>query len=263
MENLRKYGKAPFSIVVVHGGPGAAGEMVPVAQELKACGGILEPLQTANSIEGQIEELKCQLEKNGDLPVVLIGFSWGAWLSILFTVKYQSFVKKLILIGSGPFEEKYAGIIEETRLSRLTDLEKKKYYYVIKSLIRGSADVKTLLNQLESLLSITDCFNRIEYNLDIGETIEFRSDIFQSVSTEAAGLRRSGILLEQITLIQCPLIAIHGDFDPHPSEGVREPLSKHRKTSKFILLDKCGHRPWIEKQAQDEFYKVLKHEIVC
>ena len=105
MENLRKYGKAPFNIVVVHGGPGAAGEMVPVAQELKACGGILEPLQTVNSIEGQIEELKCQLEKNGDLPIVLIGFSWGAWLSILFTVKYQSFVKKLILIGSGPFEE--------------------------------------------------------------------------------------------------------------------------------------------------------------
>jgi len=29
MENLRKYGKSPFSVAVVHGGPGAPGEMPP------------------------------------------------------------------------------------------------------------------------------------------------------------------------------------------------------------------------------------------
>ncbi len=57
MKNLRKYGKAPFAIVVVHGGPGARGEMAPVARELSTHGGVLEPLQTATSVEGQVEEL--------------------------------------------------------------------------------------------------------------------------------------------------------------------------------------------------------------
>lgn len=34
MTNPRIYGKAPYSIVVIHGGPGAPGQVAPVAREL-------------------------------------------------------------------------------------------------------------------------------------------------------------------------------------------------------------------------------------
>jgi len=34
MENPRKYGNRPYEVALVHGGPGAAGEMAPVAKEL-------------------------------------------------------------------------------------------------------------------------------------------------------------------------------------------------------------------------------------
>ena len=84
MKNLRKYGKTPYKIAVIHGGPGAGGEMAPVARELASGWGVLEPLQTSASLEGQIEELKTVLEKNGDLPITLVGFSWGAWLGFIF-----------------------------------------------------------------------------------------------------------------------------------------------------------------------------------
>ncbi len=93
MENSRKYGKKPFKVAVVHGGPGAPGEMAPVARELSADRGVLEPLQTATIIEGQVRELKVILEKNGDIPVMLIGFSWGAWLSFILTAQYPALVK--------------------------------------------------------------------------------------------------------------------------------------------------------------------------
>ena len=88
MKNLRKYGKAPFKVAVIHGGPGAPGEMAPVARELSLVSGVLEPLQTAATIEGQIGELKDILKKNGHLPVTLIGWSWGAWLSFIFAAQY-------------------------------------------------------------------------------------------------------------------------------------------------------------------------------
>lgn len=52
MKNLRTYGNPPFSIVVIHGGPGAPGEMAPIARELSALEGVLEPLQTAVTLEG-------------------------------------------------------------------------------------------------------------------------------------------------------------------------------------------------------------------
>ena len=111
MKNYNTYGNIPFTLAVIHGGPGAAGEMAPVAKELSKHWGVLEPLQTAASIDGQLEELQSVLEGLGDLPIQLIGFSWGAWLSYLFAAKVPDMVKKLILISSGSFDEKYAGKI--------------------------------------------------------------------------------------------------------------------------------------------------------
>ncbi|HLD19625.1 MAG TPA: hypothetical protein VJB93_00015 [Patescibacteria group bacterium] len=34
MKHIRIYGKAPFGVAILHGGPGATGEMRPVAEEL-------------------------------------------------------------------------------------------------------------------------------------------------------------------------------------------------------------------------------------
>lgn len=88
MKNLRTYGTPPFNLAVIHGGPGAPGEMAPVAKELSSLGGVLEPLQTKATLEDQLRELRAILEENGALPVTLIGFSWGAMLSFIFTARY-------------------------------------------------------------------------------------------------------------------------------------------------------------------------------
>jgi pimeloyl-ACP methyl ester carboxylesterase len=81
------------------------------------------------------------------------------------------------------------------------------------------------------------------------------------VWTEAAELRRSGELLQLGKLIKCPVVAIHGDYDPHPAEGVQKPLSAILKSFSFILLANCGHKPWIERQAKDKFYEFLKEQL--
>jgi len=57
------------------------------------------------------------------------------------------------------------------------------------------------------------------------------------------------------------VVAIHGDYDPHPAEGVQKPLSALIEEFRFVLLKKCGHTPWLERQAQEEFYKVLEEEL--
>jgi len=71
MDNLRIYGEAPFNIAVIHGGPGAPGEVASVARKLSSVRGVLEPLQTAKTINRQLDELKEVLKKNGDPPVTL------------------------------------------------------------------------------------------------------------------------------------------------------------------------------------------------
>jgi pimeloyl-ACP methyl ester carboxylesterase len=259
MKNLRIYGKAPFNVAVIHGGPGVAGEMAPVARELSSSWGVLEPLQTKSSLEGQIEELKTILEKNGDLPVFLIGFSWGAWLSFIFTANYPAMVKKLILIGSGPFEEKYADTIQETRLNRLNKKERTEVISLIEILDDSMAkDKKTAFARFGALFSKADAYDPILQECDVTDC---DVNIFQNVWQEASELRRSGKLLQLGKYIKCPVVAIHGDYDPHPAEGVQKPLSAILKSFRFIGLENCGHKPWIERQARDEFYRILKKEL--
>lgn len=259
INNCNLYGRKPFTIAVIHGGPGAEGEMTPVAKELAVHSAVLEPLQTALSIDGQLKELKSVLEKKGDLPIQLIGFSWGAWLSYLFAAKFPNLVKKLILVSSGSFDQRYAQKIQETRLNRMGKDDRRKYHSLIEILSDPSIDNKSeALQQLGKLCEKVDTFEPIEYETP---QIDFHADIFQSVWREAAELRRSGKLLEWGKKIQCSVVAIHGDYDSHPAEGVQQPLAAVLNDFHFILLKNCGHKPWIERWAREEFYRILGNEL--
>ena len=230
--------------------------MAPVAREISAITGVLEPLQTATTLEGQVHELKTVLEKNGAAPVTLIGFSWGAILSFIFTARYPSFVKKLILIGSGAYEEEYATNITKTRLSRLGEEEREEALSLMETLNDDAIEDKnTPMAGLGKLLSRADSYDPLPHDSEI---LKYQYDIYHSVWEQARKLRSSGNLLEFGGKIQCPVIAIHGDYDPHPSEGIYEPLSRIVKDFRFILLEKCGHYPWIERSARDKFYNILK-----
>ena len=74
-------------------------------------------------------------------------------------------------------------------------------------------------------------------------------------------LRQTGELLELGKRVQCPVLAIHGDYDPNPSEGVQGPLSSVIRDFRFVLLEECGHLPWIEKKAKGPFFEVLREEL--
>ncbi len=259
MKNPRKYGKSPFSIAVIHGGPGAPGEMAPVARELSTLFGVLEPLQTAASLERQVEELYDILQKNGYMPVTLIGWSWGAMLGFITAARHPSVVKRLILVGSAVFEKKYAADITKTRLSRLSGKDKNEVRELSGILNNPSSGNKdTLMLRLGKLLSGADSYDPI---LHKDEILECRYHIFRSVWEDAQMLRDSGKLLELGKQIKCPVTAIHGDYDPHPAAGIRKPLERVLEDFKFILIEKCGHYPWFEKSARDRFYRILKKEL--
>jgi pimeloyl-ACP methyl ester carboxylesterase len=258
--NLKRHGNPPFCICVVHGGPGAAGEMAPVASELASDAGILEPFQTADSIQGQIEELRDVLKSSGNPPIILIGFSWGAWLSYFLAVHHPVLVQKLILVSSGPFEEKYARNIQKIRMNRLDEEKRREVEFLMKQIEDSEVDDKNkLFGRFGDLISQADAYDPVNVE---SEKLECRYDVFQKVWPEADALRKSGKLLNLGEKIRCPVVAIHGDYDPHPAEGVRIPLSRVIHDFRFVLLEKCGHKPWIERLAMERFYQILKEEIV-
>lgn len=257
MKTIKKYGQAPYRVGLLHGGPGAPGEMKPVAERLSVDFGILELFQTKKSINGQIEELHAQLLSSALTPAILIGYSWGAWLGFLFAAKYPALIKKLILVSAGAFESKYNKDLMRIRLDRLNPQERKEAEKLISDMDAGNLDNETL-SRFGRLVAIADAFDP---EPDGNDPIEPDMEVYQSVWAEAARLRDTGELIKCAEHIQCPVVAIHGDHDPHPIEGVAIPLGKKLGDFKMIRLDQCGHTPWKEKFAKDRFFELLREEV--
>lgn len=259
--NMRMYGTAPFRVVVLHGGPGALGSMAPVARALAPEWGVLEPLLAALSIEGQIEELHTLLDRSASPPVTLIGSSWGAMLGFIFAARYPVLVGKLLLVGSGPYEAHYAAGIDQIRWQRLSQEEQRREQALLAALDDPAvAGKNAVFAQLGELSTRTDSYDPVSADME-AEDVEVRYDVFTHVWPEAAALRASGQLLELGKQIRCPVLAIHGEYDPHPAVGIREPLARVLSDFRFILLSRCGHEPWTERYARDEFYRLVREEL--
>ncbi|MCK4407637.1 MAG: alpha/beta hydrolase [Bacteroidales bacterium] len=257
MKTIIKYGEKPFQIGLLHGGPGASGEMKPIAENLADNFGILEFLQTEKSVNGQIEELHKQLTSSTDTPTILIGYSWGAWLGFLFASQYPNLVKKLIIISSGAFKSKYNQDLMEIRLNRLNPQERKEAKELI-SFINSDKSDNESLKRFGELMTIADSYDYLPKEND---SVELDLKIFQSIWAEASRLRDTNELINHSDKIECPVVAIHGDYDSHPIEGVEKPLTNRLTNFKMIRIEKCGHTPWKERFAKDRFFELLRKEL--
>jgi pimeloyl-ACP methyl ester carboxylesterase len=233
--------------------------MAPVARTLAHRRGVLEPFQTKDSLDGQVEELQSLLNRHGDPPLTLVGSSWGAMLALITAARHPALTAKIILVGSGVYEDQYAAGIMETRLNRLSDRDRLQVATLLISLDRPETpDKDELMSRLGALITKADAYHPTTLDTEV---VSVQYHIHVKVWEQAARLRSTGGLLELARKIQCPVVAIHGDYDPHPAQGVEAPLSAVVKDFRFHLLKNCGHLPWLERQAAAEFYKLLQAEL--
>lgn len=257
---VRFHGGKPYRAAAVHGGPGAAGSAAGLAEELAGVCGTIEPLQTKDSVNGQVEELGEQLRSSGNgKPFVLIGHSWGAWLCAMTAARYPELAARLILVGAGPLEERYVPIIEKRRLSHFSGEERNLYFSLLEKLQDPrSAEKSRLLQSLGELCGKADSFCELP---DTEPPVIPDGEIYSRVFPEAAEMRKNGALCAVFRKLRCPLLILHGEYDTHPPEGLTEPLAKEGIPCRFQLLRKCGHTPWRERFARTRFLTILRREI--
>lgn len=249
---VRLYGKAPYKIVLVHGGPGAIGSLRGFAQELSVLSpiGVVEAIQSKYSIAELIEELYNQINDNCNDKVSLIGHSWGAWLVALFAEKYPELIERIILIGSGPLEDKYVSEIGARRFKNLSEKDGE----IFKRLIDNQAtdeDMKKISKVFEK--SDNYCLE----NKDLHRADKTDSQMHNIIWEEAAKLRTNGKLLTSFKQIKSKIVLIQGEIDPHPARGIIIPLQENGVECETYILEKCGHSPFMEKYAKENFYKIL------
>jgi len=163
----------------------------------------------------------------------------------------------LILISSGAFESKYNRDLINTRLNRLNRPDKEEAKRLLLTINSDNLDNETL-KRFGELMAIADSYDYEPVDYD---PVDLDVTIFQSVWAEASSLRDSDDLINCADKIGCPVVAIHGEFDPHPIDGVEKPLSYRLNNFTMIRIEKCGHIPWRERKAKDTFYEILRNEL--
>ncbi len=254
---FRRHGVKQFTSIFVHGGPGAAGDLYDMCEVLSKDYGILETLHKGLSVDEQVEEIEYAVEHSDRDRITLVGHSWGAWLVVYYAAKYPEKVKRLLLISSGPFEEKYLSKMNSIRNERFEEedlLKLREYFQKMNESTGEEAD--GYFQEAGNLFHKTDSYDEIK--VDMGDKVSVKKEIYEKVWGEAAEMRKNGELMNALKTISCPVTVIHGDYDPHPYEGVKNPLLESGKSADFYLLQDCGHSPWREKAAKDEFYHIMQ-----
>ena len=258
--SFRQYGYPPYRVAVLHGGPGAPGYMAPVARELAKIAGVLEPLQSANSLEGQIEELRTQVVDHGNPPMTVIGSSWGAILALFLAARHTELVRKAILIGSAVFDAESSDRVRKRRLERLTQVNRARHDTILRELAQVSGEKRDqLFAEWADIFFDADVYDPLTRDLEV---LEAQPDINERVWSDFKVLRdRPNFLADEFSKIGIPVIVIHGEHDPHPIKGIRPLLESCLLDVRFEILPQCGHYPWVERHARERFFEILTREL--
>lgn len=243
--NCREYGTPPYKIIVVHGGPGARGSCAGICRELSRNFGVIEILQSKNTINELIDEMVDIVKKYKCNRTIIIGHSFGAWLSFIFASTHPEYIEKLILVGSGLFDSKYYPQLVEAATVKVMPQEQ-------------IADVKAANKLMQNVE-----YNPYSYCLSANvpeDIVDFDEEQCALLMSEIMPMRDSGELLNFSQNISCPVVAIHGINDPHVVDGIKIPLQTNLSDFKMYILEKCGHEPWKEYYAKDKFFILLNEQ---
>ena len=169
---------------------------------------------------------------------------------MLLAERYPEAADTIVLIGCPPLEEKYVSEIVTRRLQDLSGEDKA----VFQRLLDNRAEDEDMA-KLPAVLERADNYcleNKAMYRADKTD-----SKMYNSVWNEAVKRRADGKILASFKKVRCRLCLIQGECDPHPAEGVIVPLLENHIKCETHILEKCGHSPFMEKYAKDEFYQIL------
>ena len=261
--NYRLYGNPPYGVVLIHGGPGAAGSLSKIALEIDNYCGVIEVLESKETFLEQIEEIALIINHMAHKPITLIGHSWGAFLSLVYCSKYPYNIKKILLIGCGALEHQYVQKIQKTRTERISKEKNNQLNHLLYQLNSANNQEKDeIFKQFGKFYEEIDSYSPI-YEVENPDFPVFYSyQIYDNAWRSFEQLRNSGKLIDIIKNLTNDIVLIHGNYDPHPIEGIEVPLRRIGVNFRTYFLENCGHSPWIEKFAKQKFFEILKKEIL-
>lgn len=253
----RRYGTAGPTVVLLHGGPGAAGYMAPVARQLSEHFAVIEPFQRKGdpnaplTVAQHIADLDavigtyCSEEKP-----LLAGHSWGAMLALAYAAEHWNAAGPVVLIGCGTFDAASRERMDELRAQKM----KRHIFRRMQERIASADDPDERLKLQGKMMMQVDSYDLMRVD---DEVVYYDALGHEQTWRDIVRLQNEGIYPAASETIHQPVLMLHGREDPHPGTMIRDSLKPYLPQLEYHEWRNCGHYPWLEKAANEDFYTVL------
>ena len=253
---IRRYGSSGPTVLVLHGGPGAAGYMAPLARALADEFRVLEPLQRRSggeplTVAGHVADLHQVVESCEGSRPALVGHSWGAMLALAYAAAHPGRVAALALVGGGTFDPVARERLQATVEERTDDGLRQR----LERLAQETPDPDERLGQMGRLIlplysyELVPAGNEAEYYDARGH---------QETWADMLRLQEEGLYPAAFTAIEAPVLMLHGTADPPPGRMIQASLRPYLPQLAYREWERCGHYPWLERAVRGEFLDVLR-----
>lgn len=245
-------------IVILHGGPGfehtyllpQMGELAHsyklIFYDQRTSGGSTASTDSSSiTLENFVEDLEGVRKAFNLNKMNLLGHSWGGMLGMFYAIKYPENLNSLMLIGSGGarsdfWKELFSNIRQKRTPEDSLEIAN----------LKASEDFKN--NNIEAVQKYWKLFFRAYfYDQSLGNSLNMQLSETTIKNMSLIDSRPLGHVLldydirDELSVISCPTLIIHGDTDTVPLEYAKE-IHENIANSEFVILENCGHFPFIE-----------------
>jgi len=265
---VHSQGKGP-ALILCHGGPGAEDyldglvELLPEGFEILRYdqrGGGKSKGPGPYTVAQQVADLEMIRQELGIEQWILMGHSWGAFLTLAYAAKHPERVQALVHLNGTGVDKDWQKVYRVNRRKALEPTEQLEYLNLKQDFDSACAGGKRRSGQRIKALN---------FKADLHDTEHVTSLLKQHQYTVQRQIQDALIedwntslnqedFREQVKSLVCPALFIHGNADPRPSQGAQE-LAKCLEQGQYVALSDCGHYPWIEtpKHLQEHLNSFL------
>jgi len=261
-------------LIVLHGGPGYDHQsLMPYIGNLgKYCKVVLYDQRgsglstgpvdsTSINVDRFVEDIEIIRRHLGVEKINLSGISWGGILALFYSVKYPDKLNSLVLFSTAASAEIASKIVPALKKKRT-----KEDSEILKELSNSDGFKNNEPKVLEEFFSVFCKAYFVDQSLasKLGVTINENTaknhwaiDNFIMASIENFDLHN------QLKIIDCPTLIMHGRHDPMPIEGA-EKINEKILNSELVVFENSGHLIYIEEEEKfistvSEFLSKIKN----
>ncbi len=256
--HVRTHGSSGPIVIVLHGGPGAAGSAEPLAGGLADCFRVLEPWQrrsgdTPLTVARHISHLHAVVrELGGGVKPAVVGESWGAMLALAYAAAHPENTGPLVLVGCGTFDPGSRARFRATIDERMDKSLREK----LTQLESAIPDPGERLREQYALIRPLYVYSAVDAEPEALSSFDLRAHT--ETWDDMVRLQDEGVYPAAFSAIRSPVLMLHGTYDPHPGRMIRASLEPFIPRLEYRELSRCGHSPWAERYARDDFFTIMR-----